>query len=479
MTDDNIEETETSDRVRDKVRRVLLGDGEPDPQSRDPDSFSSGGYFGVQKSGEVERREPPRDNLRKYWRQYETTGMVRKSINTFANDVIEPGYSVKAEDEELERRLNEWLKEGAIMNGAADKDFAMLLEDAIKQREVRGTALVEIVPQKGNPDGIWGFRLINVETVNALEHDGSGMLIQPSETDLDEVPVTRRGEAAAYIQYDDTAFAGPFDEDDVPLSQNDVIKMVRDGDTYDIFGTSRFEGVSNDIDILEQILDDNAEAIAAKGHPYWIFKMGEPNGDEDNPRRGVWPKDKIEDLADEHKAKNYEAGQKDFLPGDVGVDVVHGETADIQPTIKHHTERILSAMPTPKFMVGFADAVNRDITSEQSKAYQTQVQKVRNELESSFEPALERKAKEWGFAESAESIELRIERDTKESPLRNENFNAQEFKALAEGLRSMEESGAVSNDEVREQFLGLPPQSDEETNSDTEQTDNESDGQSE
>lgn len=456
---------------KDKIERVLMGDGEPDSKTKDPDyqRREGRGYRSLRLGGDVERRSPPQDNLRKYWRQYETTGIVRKSINTYANDIIEPGYHVTSDNDELERRMNEWLKEGVIANGVQDKDFANLLEDVIKQREVRGTALVEIVPQEDNRDGIWGFRLISVETVNGIEKEKTGMLVRPDETDLADVPITRRGEAAAYVQYDDRAFGGPFDEDDVPLSQNDVLKFVRDGDAYDIFGTSRIEGISNDIETLDQILEDNAEAIASKGHPYWIFKMGEPNGDPENPRAGIWPDDKIQELRDSHSQKNYSAGQKDFLPGDVDVDTVSGETADIKPTIKFHTERILAALPTPKFMVGFADAVNRDISTEQFNAYKTQVRKARRELEQDFRPALKRKAKEWGYDDA--TVELKIERQTHENPLRNNEFNAQEFKALAEGLRSMEKSGAVSNDEIRENFLGLPPEEDNDASDEPESED--------
>jgi len=444
---------------KDKIQRVLAGDGDPDSQTRGPESDERDGrgFTSFQTGGDVERRKTPEDTLGKYWRQYETTGIVKKSINTYANDIIEPGYTVHSENEELEQQMEQWLREGVIANGVPDKDFLVLLEDLIKQREVRGTALIEIVPQESNRDGIWGFRLINVESVNAIEKESSGLLVRPEETDLDDVPITRRGEAAAYIQYDDQAFGGPFDEDDVPLSQNDVLKFVLDGDAYDVFGTSRLEGVSDDIKTLNKILDDNAGAIAAKGHPYWIFKMGEPNGDSDNPRAGVWPNDKIQALRDEHKAKNFSAGQKDFLPGDVDVNVVHGETADIKPTVNYHTEQILASMPTPKFMVGFSDAVNRDITTEQFDAYKTQVRKARRELENGFRPALKRKAEEWGYdGEAVESLELSIEREVQDNPLENNEFEAQEFKAMAEGLRSLEQSSSVSMAEIRENFLGLP-----------------------
>jgi len=449
-----------TDNTEEKIERVLAGDGVPDTQTQDSNRFEKGdGFFSVSMSGEVERTKPPQDDLRKYWRQYESTGIVRKSINTYTNDIIEPGYSVDADSDELVRRMKSWLSEAAIVNGSQDMPFIRLLEDVIRQREVRGTALVEVVPQKSNLDGIWGFRMINVESVSAVEREDTGTLVRPSETELEGVPITRRGEAASYIQYDDTAFAGPFDEDDVPLSQNDVVKLVLDGDTYDVFGTSRMESCSRDIEVRNKVLEDNAEAIAAKGHPHWIFKMGEPNPNEDNPRRGVWPDDKIQALKNEHSKSNFSAGQKDFLPGDVSVRVLHGETADVKPTIKHHTEEILSAMPTPKFMVGFADAVNRDITTEQYDVYKTQVQKTRQQLESSFEPVLRRKAREWGYDDSVvQSLSFNIERETEGSPLKNEDFNAQDFKALSEGIRAMEQSNAVSVDEMRENFLGLPPQ---------------------
>jgi hypothetical protein len=159
----------------------------------------------------------------------------------------------------------------------------------------------------------------------------------------------------------------------------------------------------------------------------------------------------------------------------VNVDTISGETADIKPTIQYHTERILAALPTPKFMVGFADAVNRDISQEQYNAYKTQVRKARRELERDFRPALKRKAEEWGYDNA--SVELQIERQTHENPLRNNDFNAQEFKALAEGMRSLEQSDTVSTKEIRENFLGLPPEKEGEDNTpddDESQEDNDS-----
>lgn len=444
----------------DNWKETLLGDGEPDVGTNDEPDPGAYGY--VHNPDGIEYESPPDDALRTYWRQYEYNALVRKAINTYTNDIIEPGYRVRADDDKLEERMNEWLSEAAIVHGESDRDFLYILEEAIKQKEVRGTALVEVVPQRNNLDGIWGFNLINVETVDAVEYEDRAMLFQPDDTEHPSAIMTRRGEAAAYVQYSDESYAGPFtDREEVPLSQNDVVKLTLDGDAYDIFGTSRLESVSTEIKHLNKILEDNRKAIASKGHPHWIFYMGEPSGDADDPRKGVWPDDKIQDIRDEHKQENFSAGQKDFLPGDIEVDVVSGETADIKDTVNHYVEEILAAMPVPKYMVGHADAVNRDITKEQGDAYRKQVKKARRELEASFRPALKRKAEEWGYEDA--DVELRIEQDTQESPLKNDDFDAQNFKAMAEGIKTLESTGMVSQREVREDILGLEPEPADET----------------
>ncbi|MCU4754250.1 phage portal protein [Halobacteria archaeon AArc-curdl1] len=434
----------------------ILSRSEPGVQSE-----NRRGQFGIFSHGDdIDSHTPNRGNLEKYQEQFETCPLVRIPIRMYAEDVTEPGYRVEADNDNLTEELENWLSQSAIVAGESHKDFSHILDGSIIQQEVRGTALVEVVPKAENPDEIWGFRLINVSTVNAYTYDDKAILVRPDDTELDGVNLTQRDEAAAYGQWDDGAYAGPFnDKETVYLSQNDIVKLVRDPDTSDVFGKSSIAPVSKEIDELNQMLNDLAEAVRSKGYPHWIFKLGEPNGDISNPRAGIWPEDKIKDLRDEHKGDNYSAGQKDFLPGDVEVETISSDVPEIEEILDWYVEDILSSMPTPKYKLGFTDNINRDVTKTQEPQYERKVEKERKHLTSTFEPILRRKAQEFGYSEAeANSVSLTIEESHDRSPLERDDFDIGDFQMFAQGINTAtggEPQELVSPDELRD-MLGLP-----------------------
>src|SRR6056297_3006864 len=71
------------------------------------------------ESPDYDRTEAPKDEMRKYWRQFETTPIVRKPITSFASRVTEPGYFI--ETKRLNRReverIGNWLNQAAILEG--------------------------------------------------------------------------------------------------------------------------------------------------------------------------------------------------------------------------------------------------------------------------------------------------------------------------------------------------------------------------
>jgi len=128
-----------------------------------------------------DRTEAPRDDMRTYWRQFETTPIIRKPITSFATRVTEPGYYIEAEElsEEEVKRLGEWLDSCAIIEGQPGKDFRELANKSVVQREVRGTALIEKAPHKQDNDKIAGLKLINPETVEAVTIPDQSILVPP------------------------------------------------------------------------------------------------------------------------------------------------------------------------------------------------------------------------------------------------------------------------------------------------------------
>lgn len=440
------------------VREAMLGHGEPDSQTDD----RRGGYGFYQDGREIDTITPDENDLEKFWEQFQVNPLVRMPIRMYSEDIVEPGYRVDADSDELEDELESWLSDCAIINGESHHDIVDLWRQCITQEEVRGTALVEIVPKADDPEEMWGFRLINVSTVNAYTYENKAVLIRPDDIEQEDVYLTETGEAAAYGQWDSDAIAGPFDSmDTIPLSQNDVIKLTQDGDTSDIFGTSSIAPVSAEIDELRRMLDDVSEAVHSKGYPHWIFKLGEPNGDVGDPRAGIWPDEEMRDYKEAHKEGNWSTGQKDFVPGDVDVSTISSDVPEIEELLNWYVEQIISAMPVPKYKVGHADSVNRDITKTQQEQYERKVQGERRRLESAFEPALERKARELGYGdELAESISLKIEEPREENPLARDDFSADDFANFARGVQQISGGNpqdVVAPDEARE-MLGLPAQ---------------------
>jgi hypothetical protein len=450
--------------------RAALGhiDDEPDVQSENRRSFGFSSH-----RGELDKHRVSVKDTQKFWKQYQTCPLVRKSIDTWAEDVTAPGYRVGADNDELSDELEEWLSHAGIVAGESHRDFSEILHDALVQEEARGTSLVEVVPTKGDEDAIWGFRLVNVETVDALTYDDQAVLIRPDDTGGADVPTTERGEAAAYAQWSSGAYAGPFDEskETIYLSQNDIVKLTTGNDTSDIFGNSTIAPVSNEVEELNRMIRDTGEAVHSKGFPLWIFSLGSARGDVTDPRAGVWPEDKIKEYRNSHKEGEFSVSQKDFVPGDVDVERIEGEVPEIEELLQFLTEEIISAFKPPKVKISHADSVNRDISSEQLEQYQRQIADKRRRLESAFEPIIRRKARELGFPESdVRSVTLEIKEPQPDNPLARDDFDASEIAELSRAVNNVagEEtpnSAVVSPAEFRA-MLGIEDLVDDEPSDD-------------
>lgn len=437
----------------DEGNEASLGDGTAETEAQTDPGFESGLF-----RSDLNRQQPSDQDLEQYWEIYKNFPLVRRSIGHFADDVVEPGYRIDTDNEALADELESWLQDAGMVSGEQNHGFDEILRSAVVQREVRGTSITVVVYNKNG--GIWGFQNINVSTLSAYTYESKSVLIRPDEDPSHEdVPaITKRDEAAAYVQFDDDAIGGPFgDTEEVPFSQNDIVKVTRDADTDDIFGTSSIQPIHAEVKGLRQILRDNEEAIATKGYPQWFFKLGEPQGEPGSPRAGVWPDAKIQEYRDSHKKENYTAGQKDFVPGDVDVEKFDSDVAEIEELIDRYVDMIMAGLPVPKFMIGFANQINRDITGDQREQYQKQIQRTRRELEQAFEPILRRKADEWGY--ETDDVDLTIQPERDESPLKDDEFDANEFNKMMDGIIKVQEQAGgqiMTADEIRTQILSLP-----------------------
>lgn len=372
---------------------------------------------------DFDRTEPDHDAMRKYWRQFETTPFVRKSITSFSRQVMEPGYYIRAKglSEDQLSELDHWLTESAIIEGHFNQDFRQLAKKAIVQQEVRGTAFVELAPSKDDEDKIAGLKLINAETMEAVTRPGQSILLQPEDlTDYEDAPEAESGGAAAWLQdlgETEKMFGTPVrgrdrnlgdDDDDgdrkIGFREDEIVTIPRDADAGEVFGTSRLEAVSDRIEGLRNKLSDNDDAIASKAYPLWLFLFGS----EDNP----WESDDIDEFMKSHEMENFHAGMKQGVRGDVSVDTVSGEVADIADALDFDINWIMSIMPIPMYMLGAFtqdSGVGKFGGMAQQQETQRQIKDARRDLEDKFTPVIREVAEQIGISEEkAKTIRLKI-----------------------------------------------------------------------
>lgn len=438
--------SELSDFGRQVVAEMQLAAGDPEPRSVEKNLSSV-------RSGSVDQHAVDKKKLERYWDLYKEVPIIRNPIRSFASEVVAPGYYVETQNEDLKKDLEEWLHNSAIVDGEIDKDFRHLLKKATIQREVKGSAMAEkVMDEEGN---LYGFKLIRPETVRAFTFPGQSMLLPP-DADIDgsdqngyfsgrDYYTTEDDEAAAYVQL--TSSFNNYDGNKsgyIAFTRDKIIKLTRDADTGEVFGTSRLHAVEDRLESLLKKLDDNDKAIESVSHPYMLFKLG--TGDQ-----GPWAPEKIEQLAREHEQERYEPGLKQFVQGDVDVDQISGDVADIESFLNFDVNWIISEMPLPKYALGgFEEDVNQFVSRSQETRIEKQIQEAREEIQDEWTPILEEKAEEMDY--DPEEIEgLVIGEDPENFTLKDVKETEKQNKNRGEGGTNFTRPKASSEKEGKEQ----------------------------
>jgi len=274
---------------------------------------------------------------------------------------------------------------------------------------------------------ITGFYHIRPETVYPQVHNNTNILIEPDETELDGVELTKRGEAAAYIQFDDESILGLrgnfSDEQEIPLSQNDVLKQTLNAgigddfgtETQGVFGSSVMEAISDDVAEYNQTKSDRFGAVQRKAYGLWTAQFTpEVIEGEDFTEIIEWTDDAI---ADTEKELN-DLGPGSMVTADAGFELERfaPDVPELNPALQHYVYDITAALPAPKYMVGHSDETNRDVTSEQSKPYDDLVSEERQYQEKSWTQALKVVAQRKGLP--VEGLRLRIEPPPEDNPVK-------------------------------------------------------------
>ena len=423
-------------------------------------------------------------------------GFLYRAFDIFATDVWEPGYRLEGPDQTVAYFMGEmedldvsppedtpeggFLKNSAVFAGEKHQDFYDIAKATTKQRRLRGTVLVEYLKADSEDaeSELTGFYLIRPETISAEVYPNTNILIDPEDTDADGVEITKRGEAAAYIQFDDNSILGRrgnfTNKDEIPLSQNDVHKFVYSPGIGDdpseeqgVFGTSMLRPISDDMAEFRNIKRDRATAISNKAHGIWLIEHGRevietPNGYEVIE----WDDESMDDF--EKSLDDVGPGGWLTYDGSVDVERLDGDVPDLSSVMQEYRNELISATPVPKYKIGFEDNINRDVTSEQAgdTNYERDVREEREYMERQWTKALRKVANRKGL--DTEGLQLKIEPEPEDSPVKSlSQAEIDKFTSYAQGLATLAGQGGpqtlVDSETLIEDIAQLSMASEEET----------------
>ena len=454
-------------------------DGEASPQARDERATVVG--------REEHTEEPSYDDVTDWVKCYESNPLVRVPVQNFASDVTEPGIAVTVDagddsmptapedysDDtyagmDLDDALEAWLEDCYIDGWDFDADVVDLLDAVVKDRRGRrGTAIVEHAyddPEKRQR--VLGLRPINAETVTAYTRSGKGIVLRPDDDvnefesvavqnlsdSRDEAPETPAGKSAAIAQYDD--IFGTSERDEIPFALDDITVSAYDPDTGSLFGQPDTATVVDRAEAVRKKLERVDQAVLNAAFSNIIAQV---DSDEEKIVK------KVRDNLDPNDPEIVSATN-----APVNLTEVNGQVPDAVDTIQQEIEFVLAAMPTPLYRVGFAGDINRDITSEQQDDYTDALRRERRRLEADFQKILRLKATEFlesdAHADSSIDVDvgMEIRPDDATSPLQDDEFDADEFSTLMDGLSTAAgpKGGAdtiVPKRVILETFLDMDP----------------------
>lgn len=407
-------------------------------------------------------------NIAEWYALFEETPLIHSSLRSFASDVVQPGYRIAGEDDRAVEYLEEtWAPQAAIIAGEKHNDLLGFLKQTTIQRWGRGGGLVEHVRPGPESDEITGVTHIKPETVKALTLPDKNILIGPEDTDIDglDVRLTNRGEAAAYVQWHDDALFGSFDDkDEVLLSQNDVTRTLLNPDVDSLWGTPVTKPIAEDVKGFKEILRANEQAIKGKAWGVWSVAFGRDVLEyEDQGQQTTeiieWS-DADQDNFIENQIDDLGPGEIVGHDGTVEFEKFEGEVPDVIDHLEFYVDNITTALPTPKFTLGFEQGINQFVTENQDQRYQQIIGEEREALERAFTPLLQQVVERNVGIENAD-VRLKLEPKRDESPILS--MSDEEVDRLGTYATALKQvSGAadpatlVNDETLRDLILQLP-----------------------
>jgi len=394
------------------------------------------------ESGDVDDINPP-DDIDEYHEYYRSVGIVRANVNQFVRDVVKPGVRIEADDDTTQayfmggEDVPEFAPRGgfiqncAVIGGEKRQPFYPYLKVDIAQRWTKGTTLNEYLKaedSKDDPDGpITGFKHIRPETVSARTYANTNILLEPDDTETaEEDEVTPREEAAAYVQFDDQSIVGRrqggMDEDEIYLSQNDVLKRTLDPDIggdeateEGIFGTPILKSVADDLEEYREIKRDRARAIKTKAYGVWSAQFNTEKTElPDEVILEEWDSDEQDDWVNDVEGM----GPGDIIGHDGSIELDQWEPTvpDLNDELGHYVSDILAPLPTPKYATAFGESIANHVSDRQENAYQDTIEEERESVERDWTQAFREVAERHPELDSS-GVKLKLAPEESDNPI--------------------------------------------------------------
>ena len=447
------------------------------------------------ESSDVDEIDPPSE-IDEYHQLYRDEPIIRANINRFVRDVVKPGVRVQAEDDATEAYFmggdeapegapdGGFLDNAAVLAGERHKPFLPFLSTTVVQKWTRGTALIELLkdadaPVASDVDGerfprISGFKHIRPETVSARTYANTNILIDPEDTEAvdTEKEITERGEAAAYVQFDERSILGRrgrFDDDDgIPLSQNDVVKEVLNPDIggdesteQGVFGTSILEAVAEDAEEYREIKRDRARAIKTKAYGVWSAQFNTEITETPDPNEPDILEEWSEGEQDDWVNNIGDIGPGDIIghDGSIDLDAWEPQVPELDSTLKHYVNDILGPLPAPKYATAFGEDVANHVSDRQENVYEDTIEQERRYQERIWSSAFRELARRHPDLDP-EGIEVKIQPRREDSPIKSlSEEEVNKIETYSKALKNLYPAGPsanLGNDVIRELILRLP-----------------------
>ncbi|OYR79338.1 hypothetical protein DJ84_18460 [Halorubrum ezzemoulense] len=398
------------------------------------------------EGGDVDDINPPED-IDEYHELYRELGIIRANLNQFTRDVMKPGVRIEAEDETTQAYFmggedapdfapeGGFLENCAVVAGEKHQPFFPYLKVDIVQKYTKGTTLNELLKDEETADQddgkLTGFKHIRPETVSARTYANTNILVDPEanedpDVDIEEDEVTKRDEAAAYVQYDDQSIVGSrnggMDEDEIYLSQNDVLKRTHDpdigGDEDDeggVWGVSALEACAQDAEEYREMKRDRAVSVRKTAYAIWVAQFNtEVTEAGEEVILQEWSEDEQNDWVDD--VDGLEAGGIVGHDGSIELDQWSPDVPELDGPLEHYVADILAALPAPKYTTAFGESIANHVSDRQENSYQDTIIEERRDVERDWTQAF-RDVAERHPELDASGLELKLSPKESDNPI--------------------------------------------------------------